>query len=108
MIYSVWNQGGGRFDYFDDGRPQATVNVEKPTHLRQRELGNTVEQAAWPLPSDARQVGSGVMPRGRVAIPSGQALGASEGAMSTLKLGLLGASALLAWKFLLPKKRRSR
>lgn len=100
MIFSVWNQGGCCFDYFDDGKPQLTVNTEKPDHIQHRELGSTVEQAAWQLPAEARLVGHGHAPHGRIAMPAGQALGSDDNAMSSLKIGLLGLSALLAFKLL--------
>lgn len=67
MIYSVWNQGALRYDYFETSEPATTVNAAAPKHLRPTKLGLTPAQASWPLPASARPVGSGAQARGRVA-----------------------------------------
>lgn len=109
MIYSVWNQGTGLFDYHEDDRQQTTLNVEKPGHLQTRALGSTVEQAAWPLPADAQPVGSGAVPIGRIASrSSGRALGDDGDPSGLVTVGMLLISAAVAWKVLQPKKRRRR
>lgn len=106
MIYSVWDQPLGAFRYFDDGVPQAHLNVEKPTHLRERALGSTIDQAAWPLPAGAREVGRGVVPVGRVASMSGQALGDDlDDSAATTKAVMLAIAGIVAWKVLSRKKR---
>lgn len=105
MIYSVWHQPQGVFRYFDDGVPQAHLNVEKPTHLRERALGSTIDQAAWPLPAGAREIGSGAVPVGRVASMSGQALGDDVDTASTTKAVMLAIAGIVAWKVLSRKKR---
>lgn len=76
MIYSVWNQGRGVYDYFQTPDLQDGANAPKPGHLRERQLGLTPDQAAWPLPAGAKKIGSGEFARGRVASPTGgQGLG---------------------------------
>jgi hypothetical protein len=101
VTYSVWNQGAGAFDYYEAPGVEAKANVPKPAHLRHRTLGSTPTQAAWPLPASARLVGSGDHARGRVAsFSSGSALGGVGGDMGILfKVGLLGLSAILLWKY---------
>lgn len=109
MRYSVWNIGEGCFDYYDTPQQATSSNVEKPTHLVQRTLGATVEQAAWPLPSGAVLVGSGPHAEGRVAIHASMALaGDGGGGISTAKAALLLVAGAVAVKVLLPKKRRRR
>lgn len=66
MIYSEWNQGRRQYDYFETPVGQFTANTPAPKHLRQRKLGTTVEQAGWPIPKNARHVGAGDYPRGRI------------------------------------------
>ena len=105
MIYSVWNQGVGDFEYFKDSKVQHDLNVEKPEHIKNRALGSTVNQAAWPLPSAVTPIGRGPSPIGRVASSGGgESLGADDG-MNTTKVGLLLLAGLLVWKYVVPKKR---
>lgn len=106
MIFSVWNQGTRRYDYYESPQPEASANVEKPRHLRTRKLGSTVTQAAWPLPANARMVGSGDQAHGRIASRGGSALGAADdGGMGTVKIGMLLLSGFLLWKYVVPAKR---
>ncbi len=107
MIWSTWNQGLGAFDYFDDGRPQQRLNVEKPSHLVSRTLGSTVDQAAWPLPPHARHIGSGPHAVGRVAVRKGIGVAVGDVSDSSLvKAGLLVASAVLLWKYVVKSPAR--
>lgn len=107
MIYSVWNQGAGAFDYYQDDRVQAVLNAEAPTHIASRALGSTVEQAAWPLPADARPIGRGDVPMGRVASRGGQALsGGGDGDLGLVRIGLLLGAFVLARHLLQPRGRR--
>ena len=73
MIHSVWNQGQKQYDYYKSPALQKTANTPKPAHLRHRKLGSTVMQAGWPLPKDAKKIGSGDYPHGRIS-----SLGADE------------------------------
>jgi hypothetical protein len=109
MIYSVWNQGAGLFDYYETNAQQTQLNVEKPSHLGNRTLGSTVDQAAWPLPPAARKTGQGQIPVGRIATRKrAGALGAVADNLSLVKIGLLISAAYLAVKTLGPKRRRTR
>lgn len=105
MMYSVWNQVRGGFDYYEDAKALPTVNAERPSHLIARTLGSTVEQAAWPLPSDAKPVGHGQVPVGRIARAGGVALGDSEES-SWFRVGLLVAAGALAMRVLRPRRGR--
>jgi hypothetical protein len=68
VIYSVWNQAGGRYDYFEDRTPDDRANAPAPKHLKQSAtLGLAPEEAMWPLPSGAKRKGSGDKPVGRIA-----------------------------------------
>lgn len=101
MHYSVWNQGQGRFDYYQDHRVQAELNTPAPTHIPARPLGSTVDQAAWPLPADATPIGHGLVPVGRVAARprAAGALGAAD-RDDAVRAGLLLLAAVVAWKVL--------
>ena len=109
-MYSVWNQGVGMFDYFQDDVVQADLNAAPPKHLASRALGSTVDQAAWPLPPDARPVGQGVAPVGRIASRTGGGAlgGVLGGDDAILKAGLLAAAGFLAWRELRPRRRKVR
>jgi hypothetical protein len=100
MIYSVWNQGARRFDYYQDAQRNHRANTPSPKHLRAtHEIGIPVDRAGWPLPAGAKKIGSGPLPRGRVA--SRAALG-GLGAIDVTSPGtiaiLLGIAALIYWK----------
>ena len=100
MTFSVWNQGSRQYDYYVSPNPETSANVESPSHLRARKLGSTPDQAAWPLPSNARHVGSGKQAHGRVASRGGSALGGvSDGGMGLVKFGMLLFSGFLVWKY---------
>lgn len=91
------------FDYYATGTPQREVNVEPPAHLRGgRQLGITPEEAAWPLPGSAKRVGQGPLARGRIA-STRSALGFVDLDPGLVKVGLLGLSAFLVWKYVLSR-----
>ena len=71
MMYSVWNQGAGKYDYYQTSEVQNVVNTPAPNHLKnlggRSTLGLSVDQASWPLPMSAVKVGSGEFAKGRIA-----------------------------------------
>lgn len=72
MIYSVWNQAAEKYDYYESPTADAEYNAPAPRHLRPTtKLGATPSTAGWPLPSNARKVGSGDYARGRIASRGG-------------------------------------
>jgi hypothetical protein len=101
MIYSVWNQGRGVYDYYQTSEIQGTANAPRPDHLRSTQLGMPPAQAAWPLPAGSKFIGSGEFARGRVA-----SLASSRSALSgfwiddlfTLKGIAVVALAWFLWK----------
>lgn len=99
MIYSIWNQGQGVYDYYSAGGPQETANAPKPSHLKQSKLGLTPAQASWPLPVGAKKIGSGEFARGRVASSSSRALGSfGIDDLFDYRVLLIGAAAYLWWR----------
>lgn len=97
MIYSVWNQGKSLYDYYESPNVQQKLNTPKPTHLASKPFGLTVDQAAWPLPGNAKYTGSGDLAKGRIASRSSGGLGAFEGG-SMAPMILLGLAAFVLWK----------
>lgn len=110
MLYSVYNFGSSQYDYYETAEPQASLNTEKPSHLRNRTLGATVDQAAWPLPPTAKRIGSGPDAVGRVAVKkTGAALGDISTDNPLVKGGLLAVAAVLAYKYVVkPGRRKAR
>ncbi len=89
MIYSVWNQAALAFDYFESPAQTKEASAPRPKHLRScSTVGTHPEAAAWPLPSDARRVGSGPIPKGFVASRSSRSSGL--GALGLLPFDLTG------------------
>lgn len=99
MIYSVWDQSAGRYDYYRAGGEQKTANAPTPRHLRATKLGLTPAQAGWPLPAGAVKVGAGSHPRGRIASLRGGALAGIDLGSNGVKAVLLGVAGLLLWKY---------
>lgn len=67
MRYSVWNQAKRQYDYYEAvGQVQKQANTPKPTHIPDSHLGVTVDMASWPVPKNAKLVGSGQKAIGRV------------------------------------------
>jgi hypothetical protein len=98
MIYSIWNQGARRFDYFETREENGKANAEPPSHLRPGKLGVTMQQAAWLLPVDAKPIGSGPYAQGRIAAPRDGATAVGDVALplSAMWLALgIGAAAIL-------------
>lgn len=95
MNYSVWNNGTRKYDYFTaPGTPE--IHAGAPPRVRGSDLGATPEQAAWPLPLGARRVGSGELPRGRIA-----SLGDSGGGLFDIDLKksvIYGIAGYLLWR----------
>lgn len=102
MMYSVWNQPARKFDYYETTQEQLGANTPAPKHISASKLGVPADHAGWPLPANAKLVGSGDMAKGRIArnprIPS-KALGAFSGvSRSTVGMVGLGLAAFLLWK----------
>lgn len=100
MIYSVWNQARGVYDYFQTPDLQNGANAPAPKHMKRRELGLTPVQASWPLPISAKKIGSGEFARGRVASPSGgQGLGFfGVENLFDIRFVALGVAAFVVWR----------
>ena len=96
MIYSVWNQGRGVYDYYQTPEVQEVANAPRPDHLRQTQLGLTPGQAAWPLPAGAQKIGSGEFARGRVAGTGGVTVLSGFGVESLFDIRV-AAVAVVAW-----------
>ena len=102
MIYSVWNQGKGVYDYFQTPDVQEVANAPKPKHLKMRQLGMSPAHAAWPLPSGAKLIGSGEFARGRMAISeSSRGMGSFgiEDLIFNPTYIAIGIAAFLWWKW---------
>lgn len=91
MIYSVWDQARGLYRYYEAGGPMESTNSPRPRHVSGGDkLGVPPELAAWPLPSGAREVGSGHYPRGHVAYRRGMGDLIDLSPTNLLLLGALG------------------
>lgn len=97
MVYSVWNPGTRLYDYYATGEVNRDVHAPTPRHIRQSsQLGATVESAAWRLPAGARPAGRGALPRGRIAVSGGGALGFFD--IIDLPLPVLLVGGYVAWR----------
>ena len=98
MLYSVWNQGLRKYDYYRTPELEKSVNTPKPKHIGSSQLGATAEQAAWPLPSSAVKIGSGPLAKGRIAVRKAYALGGFTMDSNTIGMIGLGIAAFVLWK----------
>jgi hypothetical protein len=95
MQYSVWNNGTRRYDYYSTTE-RGSIHADSPDAGGTNQLGATPEQAAWPLPADARPAGSGEMPKGRIA-SKGASRGFRINFAESFKYGIVG---YLLWRII--------
>lgn len=74
MIYSVFKYGPALYDYYEAAGSSATHAGAPPAPMRGT-IGAVPEAATWRLPMGARKIGSGPLPRGRIASTGSPALG---------------------------------
>jgi len=91
--FSVYNYATKAYDYYEAPGSRPT-HAGAPMILSLGGVGVSPDDAAWKLPPGAKKVGSGELPRGRIASLEGLPGG------DTTKLVLLGAAAFLAWRYL--------
>lgn len=102
MRYSVWQKNVGRYDVYET--PSQTDAPPNPAHLSRSNphgLGVAPEEAAYPLPLDAKLVGASPIPVGRIAAQKG-ALQALSGSIVSLSpvgkvAAAVGAYTLYRW-----------
>lgn len=90
--YSVYDYTRKVYDYYEGSGPGG-AHAGAPLVGSLGGIGATPEQAAWSLPAGARKVGSGELPKGRIA-----SLGGLETQPAIVKLGLAALAAYAAWK----------
>ena len=98
QIYSVWNNAGRAYDYYQAPGGSAT-HAGSPPVRSSSSLGAAPEQAAWPLPVGAQKIGSGPLPRGRIASKTvgGIAL-AGVDLSDPVTVGAVVVLSYIAWK----------
>ena len=98
MMYSVWDHAARTYHYYKTSERNGSTSAPKPAHLRSAgKLGLSPERAAWPLPSDAKLVGSGKYPKGMIASRQ-SSLGFIPIDLSPVNLLVLGALGYWAYK----------
>ena len=110
MMHSVWNHDRRRYDYYQSNETQKSVHPPSPTHIPSgTQLGVTPEEAAWPLPGNARYVGSGKYAKGRISSRSSGlgALGIIPD-LSPVNIVLLGALGWMLYEYIWKPARKSR
>lgn len=94
MRYSVWNMSTRKYDYYEGGGPSTAIHAGAPPRpVFHNALGATPEQAAWPLPVDAKKVGTGDAAQGRIA-----SMGSFGGISGILPVAIAGAVAWLLFR----------
>lgn len=92
--YSVYDYTRKVYDYYEGSGPGGTHAGTPPlAGLGGSAVGATPEQSAWRVPADARKVGQGELPQGKIAT-----LGGFESHGSLVQLGLVAGMAFLAWR----------
>lgn len=97
MIYSVYRYGARTYDYYEAPGKDET-HAGAPPIRSHKPIGATLEQASWVVPPGARRVGSGELPRGRIAVLPGAALGSYVESGSFAKVAILGGLLWLTWR----------
>lgn len=75
MIYSVYRYDRRAYDYYDAPGPAGTHAEAPPRPMFGIGDSFSPEAATWKLPIGARKVGSGELPRGRIAAGPSASLG---------------------------------
>lgn len=96
-LFSVYNYNTKVYDYYE-GRGPGGTHAGTPPVSGGHALGATPEQAAWRVPPGAVKIGSGPLPRGRIATRGGVA--ALSGMGDGARWGVLAVGLLAAWRFL--------
>jgi hypothetical protein len=95
ITYSVWNPATRSYDYWQAHGKAATHAPNPPVITGSTELGATPDEAAWRLPLGARRVGSGELPRGRIAT-----IGGTDDAPTAPSYLIWAVLGLVAWRVL--------
>lgn len=100
MIWSVYKYGSKSYDYYDDGKPSTTHAGAPPiAGALGDSIGIAPEAAAWRLPIGAKKIGSGTMPRGRIAALGGLSR-IGMGDVDVGRIGVVAVAAYLIWRAL--------
>lgn len=99
-VYSVYDYNTRRYSYYQGSGPGGTHAGAPPISGLVSRAGATVDQAAWKLPMDAKKIGEGDLPKGRIASRGGSISLSDFGGGDAAKLGMLGLAAYLAWRYL--------
>jgi hypothetical protein len=99
MMYSVYNYDTKLYTYYEGSGPKGTHAGAPPASLIKSKYGATIEQSSWKLPGNARKVGQGDLPKGRIATSGvGFSLG-DVPSMDPASIAVLGGLAYLAWRY---------
>lgn len=98
QTYSVWNYGTRAYDYYQAPGGGGT-HAGSPPVRSSSSLGASPEQAAWPLPVSATKIGSGRLPKGKIAVKTvgGIAL-AGVDLSDPVTVGAVIVLSFIAWK----------
>jgi hypothetical protein len=99
MQYSVYDHGSRLYTYYQDGRTEGT-HAGAPSVLASGKIGVPPDAGAWRLPLGAKKVGTGELPRGRIASRGGGPLAAVDlGSPQNMVVAIgVGYLAYLAWR----------
>lgn len=95
MRYSVYDYTRRAYDYYEAPGPGGTHASSPPAVRTMGGLGKAPESASWKLPVGAHKVGSGEMPKGRIASLSG-----ADSLFEPGTLIVAAVAAYLAWRTL--------
>lgn len=98
-MFSVWNYDRQLYDYYQGGTRTGTHAGAPPATPLRHKIGATPEGASWSLPIGAKKIGSGALPKGRIA-RSGIALGVVDMTLDAPKAAALAVIAYIAWRHL--------
>lgn len=98
ITYSVYDPSTRSYDYYQSSQRSGTHTGSPPMWWGRNALGATPEQAAWKVPADAKKIGSGDMPIGRVATIGGSISLGDIDMSSPMTWIVAAALAYVAWK----------
>lgn len=93
--YSVYDYTRHAYDYYDAPGPGGTHAGSPPVVRSMGEAGTSPDRASWKLPLGARKVGTGEMPKGRIA-----SLNGADEITDSTHLIAYALVAFVAWRML--------
>jgi len=98
-LYSVYSYDRRQYDYYEAPSIGGTHAGAPPKAPARHATGATPEGGTWRLPFGAKKVGTGDMPKGRIAATGIHLGGLGDLAADLPRVAVIAGVAILAWRY---------